>query len=336
MVFQFYSVNDAIDYELRYKLEEKIKRINFNSLTKDILAEKVKKNINTEALSHSYDIENQDNEYKRLGRVQNPSKVLRENFIHLNQAWEYATSSINFSNLDIGHIIDINHILEPNSFGIRQEPVKVSSSKLIRPTGKKLVDQLYETFDIANTLPNLDSSLFLHMRLLYLHPFQDGNGRTVRMYSNAILNSLNAPSLLIPSSERNFYFDLLENSYVGLRERQATGKSDFNLSKDEKTLYNYLASKLNYSLDLLIDELDSSKQSIIKLEFKRYPNKGYSTFKKRLQTLIQKRNLKTKITLQREGKNITAIKLNGDISQTIISNLLDSMEGLEDFEIEEK
>lgn len=335
MGFNFYSIDQSIDFDLRGRLERKINRINENTQTNDLLTQKIQKSIDTEALSHSYDIENQENEYRRLGRVQNPSKALRENFTHLNNAWNYALS-LDYSNLDVGHIIDINHILEPSSLGIRRNNVKVSSSDVIRPSGKKLVDQLYESFEIANGLPNLDSSLFLHMRLLYLHPFEDGNGRTVRLYSNAILHNSKIPSLSIPSSERNFYFELLENSYIGLRNRKATGKDNFNLSREEKTLYNYLATKLNTSLDILIDELDKSKTSEIKLDFNRYSNKGYSTFKKRLQTIINKRNLKAKVSFKREGKKITGIKLQGDISEPILSNLIDSMEGLNDFDIIER
>ena len=334
MSFNYYLVEQEIDFDLRYKIEEKINRIGENSLVDDLLAKKIKLNINKESLSHSYDIENQDNEYKRLGRVQNPHKVLRENFVHLNEAWDYSLG-LDFSNLDVGHIININHKLEPESFGIRQNSVKVSSSLVSRPSGKKLVDQLYETFEFANNLSGLDSSLFLHMRLLYLHPFEDGNGRTIRMYSNGILNSIKAPSLLIPSSERNFYFSLLENAYTGLRERKASGKNDYGMSFSEKTLYNYLATKLNFSLDLLIDELDKSKSSIIHLDFQRYSNKGYSIFKKRLQTIIDKRNLKAKVSLQRQGKKITGVKLCGDVSYGIINNLIDSMEGLNDFNIKE-
>lgn len=335
MTFNYYSVENAIDLDLRNRIETKIDILNNNPNIDELLSQKIIKNINQEALSHSYDIENQQKEYRRLRRVENPKITLRENFIALSDAWQYS-KNLDLSYLSQKHLIDINNILEPTSFGLRNDTIKVSSSNVLRPSGKKLRDLLLETFDTANELPKLDASFFLHKRLLYLHPFTDGNGRTTRLYCNAILNYLKAPPLVIPASERNFYFTLLENSYSGLRNRKAIGKDDCDLSDSEKILYNYLASKLNTSLDMVIDLLDSYREKKLELNFNRNSKVGYIVFKKRLSALIKKRNLETKIRLERTGNRITGIKIKGDLSDTVLSNILDSMEDLKDFKIKEE
>lgn len=333
MSFQMYIPEQAIDFDLRKSLNSKISRLKSRAFSEELITERYSRQINQESLSHSYNIENQSNEYRRCGRTQNDSPdVVRENFVLLNEAWNF-TKTLNFSKLSLNHLIDINRILEPSSQGIRLNTAIIFGSEIIRSKGPKLISQLEESIEFANSLEPIDQSIFLHQRLLYLHPFSDGNGRSIRMYSNGILNNIGSPSFLIPSGERNFYFSLLENSYISFKERKATGKNDNNLSREEITLYGYLASKINSSLDSIIDELDKSKRTSIQLSFKRNPNKGYSTFKQRLQTLISKRNLPATLEYVRENKDIKSLIIKGDISPQILGNILDSMEGLKDFEI---
>lgn len=66
---------------------------------------------------------------------------------------------------------------------------------------------------IAYPLP-----LFLaesHWSFLRIHPFDDGNGRTARLLTNYILLKSGLPPMVIRASERDRYFDALQNADAG-------------------------------------------------------------------------------------------------------------------------
>jgi Fic family protein len=54
-----------------------------------------------------------------------------------------------------------------------------------------------------------------HYRLVAIHPFTDGNGRTARLLMNLILLQAGYPPVVIPPEQRPDYVDALETRHVG-------------------------------------------------------------------------------------------------------------------------
>ena len=55
----------------------------------------------------------------------------------------------------------------------------------------------------------------LHHRFIIIHPFDDGNGRIVRLLLNYVLMRFGYPPLVIKNSDRNTYFSALQKADVG-------------------------------------------------------------------------------------------------------------------------
>ncbi|XP_015924682.2 protein adenylyltransferase FICD [Parasteatoda tepidariorum] len=54
-----------------------------------------------------------------------------------------------------------------------------------------------------------------HYKLVYIHPFVDGNGRTARLIMNMILMRYGYPPVIIRNNERNYYFRTLQLANEG-------------------------------------------------------------------------------------------------------------------------
>ncbi len=74
----------------------------------------------------------------------------------------------------------------------------------------------------------------VHTKLLDIHPFLDGNGRTARLLMNLILLINKYPVSIIKSEERVKYFEALEKAY---------------LTKNKDDLYNIIYNSVDRSLD---------------------------------------------------------------------------------------
>ena len=59
---------------------------------------------------------------------------------------------------------------------------------------------------------------YAHYKLLEIHPFQDGNGRTARLLMNAILLKYHYPITVIEASRRFQYYEALQKADEGAYE----------------------------------------------------------------------------------------------------------------------
>ena len=59
---------------------------------------------------------------------------------------------------------------------------------------------------------------YAHYRLLEIHPFQDGNGRTARLLMNAFLLKNHYPITVIEASQRFRYYEVLQKADEGAYE----------------------------------------------------------------------------------------------------------------------
>ncbi|MBP2660399.1 MAG: ibpA, partial [Firmicutes bacterium] len=58
----------------------------------------------------------------------------------------------------------------------------------------------------------VEYAAFLHKDFIFIHPFEDGNGRTARLIMNHALLSRGYPPVIIPVAFKHEYNQALENS----------------------------------------------------------------------------------------------------------------------------
>ena len=95
------------------------------------------------------------------------------------------------------------------------EPEEVSSK----------MKELFEWHNKELNKPTSSISTFLaelHHRFILIHPFDDGNGRVIRLWINYILLRLGYPPLVIKSEDRENYIIALNKADVGDKEALAT------------------------------------------------------------------------------------------------------------------
>jgi Fic family protein len=99
---------------------------------------------------------------------------------------------------------------------VRNHQVAISGSEYLPPMPVELNAELRDLFRWYNRnkskLHPVELAALFHYRLVTIHPFGDGNGRTARLVMNFILNKHDYPMLDIPYRSRNSYYNALEKA----------------------------------------------------------------------------------------------------------------------------
>ena len=101
---------------------------------------------------------------------------------------------------------------------IRTYQVSISGSRFTPPLPVEVYPMLREFFswyagNRKRTHP-VELAALVHLRLVTIHPFGDGNGRVSRLAMNFVLDRNGYPMLNIPYSGRNSYYNALERSQL--------------------------------------------------------------------------------------------------------------------------
>lgn len=90
-----------------------------------------------------------------------------------------------------------------------------------------------------NKINIIEPSALLHHKLVHIHPFFDGNGRTARLTMNLLLMQTGYPLVIILKNDRKKYYDVL-------------GKAD---SGKYEPLVKFIAQSVERSLDIYLKTL---------------------------------------------------------------------------------
>ena len=98
----------------------------------------------------------------------------------------------------------------------RTRPVEVPKAKHFRPApAYELPMKMYSLFDsyhnIWTDLDIYEREARLHIEIVRLQPFEDGNKRSARILTNFNLLQNNKAPIVIPSSQTDEYFDYIDN-----------------------------------------------------------------------------------------------------------------------------
>ena len=119
-------------------------------------------------------------------------------------------------------ILHIHHLImkgidDPNAGRYRVTPVRISGSAVVLPNPRKvpdLMNGLAKWLKLATDLHPVELAAEAHYRLVTIHPFADGNGRTARLLMNMILLMSRYPAAIIRKRDRLAYIDSLEKAQL--------------------------------------------------------------------------------------------------------------------------
>lgn len=115
------------------------------------------------------------------------------------------------------HEMILKGIDDDNAGRYRVVPVRISGSRVVLPNAAKVPVLMEEFWDWLGTteLDVIDMAVEAHYRLVRIHPFVDGNGRTARLLMNMILLKGGYPAGLIRKEDRLRYIMGLEKAQLG-------------------------------------------------------------------------------------------------------------------------
>ena len=214
------------------------------------------------------------------------------------EAFEYVISLINEEKvsyekviLDI-HSIILNGINDEFKGRYRTVRVRISGSNVVLPNPLKVPELMKKFSDMLDQKKDsILKAIEAHYKLVEIHPFIDGNGRTARLLMSLILLRSQVFPILIPPKERKRYL---------------SHTSERNLKGKIFPYYNYMLNLLDKSLkiyDAMFGEASDSENELLtigkfaefcgvpistvryylrikKLEPRSYTNAGYMLFDK--------------------------------------------------------
>ncbi|MFT4052186.1 MAG: Fic family protein [Microbacterium sp.] len=153
-----------------------------------------------------------------------PDKSLREHYEAKDHAiaWDYATDVLErqqrLSAADIlalhGRVLYSTNNAEAGL--LRRVGVRVAGSQTVVPNPMKVPDLFDHLVDDVNGKPDdLDSvvhAAHVHLDLVKIHPFVDGNGRTARLLMNILLRRAGLPAVPIYPKDRREYIAAIEQA----------------------------------------------------------------------------------------------------------------------------
>jgi Fic family protein len=102
---------------------------------------------------------------------------------------------------------------------LRNGGVRISGANFVPPNALKVSPLLEELLDFINRNPLelncIELATVFHHRFVWIHPFFDGNGRTVRLAMNLILLKHGFPPAIILKNDRKKYYEALNQANKG-------------------------------------------------------------------------------------------------------------------------
>ncbi|MDP2159633.1 MAG: Fic family protein [Flavobacterium sp.] len=145
---------------------------------------------------------------------------------------------------------------------IRNGGVRITGANFVPTNATKVSDLLDELIDFVNTNPlglnDIELATVFHHKLVWIHPFFDGNGRTVRLAMNLLLMRKGFPPAIILKNDRKKYYEALNQANQGNYQKLILLMSQAL----ERTLNIYLSSLPDNDYDFqeisnIVNEPDS-------------------------------------------------------------------------------
>lgn len=192
-------------------------------------------------------------------------KTLTEHLEAVNhaQALDYIAtlSNLKRARLTHKHLLELHRLIlqkidDANAGRYRSVPVRIAGSRAIMPNPMK-VPRLMDDFITWLTKVRGHELMVVadaHFRLVSIHPFVDGNGRTARLLMNLLLMQAGYPPAIIRKEDRKRYIDSIEASQLG---------------KSLDDYYTLIFESVDRSLDIYLDAVEQKEKINIITDKKR-------------------------------------------------------------------
>ena len=144
------------------------------------------------------------------------------------------------------HKIILSGIDDTNAGFYRSVRVRISGSQTVLPNPLKVPDLMrdFGKWLLEKSDDVLLKAIEAHYRLVSIHPFVDGNGRTARLLLNSMLLESGYAPVIIRKIDRKRYLSALET---------------YQTKENSEPYYRFMLTALNRSLKMMIDLLDVEK-----------------------------------------------------------------------------
>ncbi len=119
------------------------------------------------------------------------------------------------------HALILRSIDDENAGAYRKGQVYITGSTYVPPAAIEVTPLMWELVAWINSteaagLHPVERGARAHFRLVHIHPFVDGNGRTARLLMNLILIQEGYPPAVIRRERRPEYYDALDRAHEGV------------------------------------------------------------------------------------------------------------------------
>jgi Fic family protein len=249
-----FIVDEEIKVHLS-RLESKKKELDAHRPLPSFIVEKIKANLALEWTYNSNAIEGNTITLRETQLILEEGvtvkgKSLREHFETFNHhkaisfLYKLADASEPVRGIDILklHEIVLNNIEEHYAGRIRTGNVRINGANFTPPAASKvsgLFDELIEWIQLnPEGLDMISLATLFHHRFVWIHPFFDGNGRTVRLAMNLLLLRNGYPPAIILRADRKKYYEALNQANNGQYKKLQL----LMIQAVERTLNIYLAA----------------------------------------------------------------------------------------------
>lgn len=179
-------------------------------------------------------------------------KTFREHLEAVNHAQAFDWIIQTEQNIDENMILKLHQLVlqkidDANAGRYRTVPVRIAGSTVIMPNATKipgLMNDFISWLIKTNDHP-LTVAVDAHFKLVSIHPFVDGNGRTARLLMNLLLMRAGYPPAIIRKEERKEYIASIEKAQLG------GSLADY---------YALMYEAVNRSLDIYLETRDDQEQ----------------------------------------------------------------------------
>ena len=117
------------------------------------------------------------------------------------------------------HGFVLRSIEDEHAGRIRNAGVRISGANFTPPNARKASELFDELIAFVNSNPlglnSIELATVFHHKFVWIHPFFDGNGRTVRLAMNLMLMSDGYPPAIILKNDRKKYYEALNQANKG-------------------------------------------------------------------------------------------------------------------------
>jgi Fic family protein len=186
-------------------------------------------------------------------------KTLREHQEAINhaEAYDWVIERIDRKKHDIfeNTILDLHKLIlqkidDTNAGRYRSISVRIAGSTVIMPNAMKVPELMGDFISWLHTSNDhpLTVAIDAHLKLVSIHPFVDGNGRTARLLMNMLLMQEGYPPAIVRKEDRKHYIASIE-------------KAQLKGSRADYSTLMYEA--IDRSLDIYLNALENKEQKQI-------------------------------------------------------------------------